>query len=217
MASQVILLEDGWNKLKSGGVNKIEAILEDMHGGVYKDKISTEEYSALYTTVYTMCTQKPPNNWSEHLYNNYCDAVKDYLSARILPRIKEKHDEAMLTELVRRWENHKLMCARASPAAAAAAALLALSLPLPALYLAPPNFSSHHATVRSLSLSGSNSSPTSSNTSTASTSSASPSRSSRRSAPSRSTTSCLMRSSATCAQLFSRYKSRVPAARALFV
>ena len=123
MASQVILLEDGWNKLKSGGVNKIEAILEDMHGGVYKDKISTEEYSALYTTVYTMCTQKPPNNWSEHLYNNYCDAVKDYLSARILPRIKEKHDEAMLTELVRRWENHKLMCARASPAAAAAAAL----------------------------------------------------------------------------------------------
>ena len=131
MASQVILLEDGWNKLKSGGVNKIEAILEDMHGGVYKDKISTEEYSALYTTVYTMCTQKPPNNWSEHLYNNYCDAVKDYLSARILPRIKEKHDEAMLTELVRRWENHKLMCARASPAAAAA--LLALSLPLPAL------------------------------------------------------------------------------------
>jgi len=43
------------------------------------------------------------------LYNNYCDAVKDYLSARILPRIKEKHDEAMLKELVRRWENHKLM------------------------------------------------------------------------------------------------------------
>jgi cullin 1 len=61
------------------------------------------------STVYTMCTQKPPNNWSEHLYNNYCDAVKDYLSARILPRIKEKHDEAMLRELVRRWENHKLM------------------------------------------------------------------------------------------------------------
>ena len=51
----------------------------------------------------------PPRNRSQHLYNNYCDAVKDYLSARILPRIKEKHDEAMLKELVRRWENHKLM------------------------------------------------------------------------------------------------------------
>ena len=47
--NSVILLEDGWNRLKTGGVMKIEHILEDMQGGVYKDKISTEEYSALYT------------------------------------------------------------------------------------------------------------------------------------------------------------------------
>ena len=47
--NQVILLEDGWNKLKTGGVMKIEQILEDMQGGVYKSYISTEEYSALYT------------------------------------------------------------------------------------------------------------------------------------------------------------------------
>jgi len=109
MAGQPIQLEDGWNQLKTGGVQKIEQILEDMQDGVYQTKITTDEYSKLYTTVYTMCTQKPPNNWSEHLYNNYCDAVKDYLSARILPRIREKHDETMLKELVRRWENHKLM------------------------------------------------------------------------------------------------------------
>eukprot|EP00900_Chrysochromulina_parva_P024310 jgi/Chrpa1/6512/Chrysochromulina_OHIO_Genome00012947-RA len=109
MNQQVILLEDGWNRLKTGGVQKIEEILEDMQGGVYKTKISTDEYSNLYTTVYTMCTQKPPNNWSEQLYNYYCEAVKEYLSARILPRIKEKHDESMLRELVRRWENHKLL------------------------------------------------------------------------------------------------------------
>ena len=163
--NQVILLDDGWKRLKEGGVQKIEQILENVQGGDYKSGITTEEYSTLYTTVYTMCTQKPPNNWasscqprsplsrarsterrasrltaqphlrpacfvtdpaahmrirvayhvtpprnrSQHLYNNYCDAVKDYLSARILPRIKEKHDEAMLKELVRRWENHKLM------------------------------------------------------------------------------------------------------------
>jgi hypothetical protein len=127
MNAQVIQLEDGWNKLKTGGVLKIEEILEDASGGVYKHRISTDEYSQLYTcalpplrpappqqraarfarssfapasavrrTVYTMCTQKPPNNWSEPLYNNYCEAVIDYLTARILPRIKEKHDEAML-------------------------------------------------------------------------------------------------------------------------
>ena len=49
MNSQVILLEDGWKRLKEGGVQKIEKILEDMQDGVYKTKISTDEYSALYT------------------------------------------------------------------------------------------------------------------------------------------------------------------------
>ena len=49
MNNQIILLEDGWNKLKTGGVQKIEDILEDMQGGVYKNRISTDEYSQLYT------------------------------------------------------------------------------------------------------------------------------------------------------------------------
>lgn len=63
--NQVILLDDGWKRLKEGGVQKIEQILENVQGGDYKSGITTEEYSTLYTTVYTMCTQKPPNNWSE--------------------------------------------------------------------------------------------------------------------------------------------------------
>ena len=49
MNAQVIQLEDGWNKLKTGGVLKIEEILEDASGGVYKHRISTDEYSQLYT------------------------------------------------------------------------------------------------------------------------------------------------------------------------
>ena len=49
MNNQTILLEDGWNRLKVGGVQKIEEILEDMQGGVYKNRISTDEYSQLYT------------------------------------------------------------------------------------------------------------------------------------------------------------------------
>merc|ERR1719424_1071159 len=106
--NQVILLEDGWRQLKEGAVDKIEGILENISAGEYKSGITTDEYSKMYTTVYTMCTQKPPNNFSEQLYNNYCDAVKDCLSTRVLPRIREKHDEAMLRELVRRWDNHKL-------------------------------------------------------------------------------------------------------------
>ena len=101
MSQAVIPLEEGWKKLREGGVLKIQEILEDLGDGQYSTEITTEEYSSLYTTVYTMCTQKPPNNWSENLYQNYCEAIKDYLSSRILPHIKEKHDESMLKELVR--------------------------------------------------------------------------------------------------------------------
>ena len=49
MQAQPILLEDGWEKLKTGAVQKIEAILEDMREGVYQNKITTDEYSDLYT------------------------------------------------------------------------------------------------------------------------------------------------------------------------
>jgi hypothetical protein len=59
-----------------------------------------------------MCTQKPPNNWSEPLYNNYCEAVIDYLTARILPRIKEKHDESMLRVRMLRSEWPDTYCLR---------------------------------------------------------------------------------------------------------
>lgn len=109
MDNSTISLETGWETLKAGGVDKIENILEDLETGVYKDKITADEFSMLYTTVYKMCTQKPPYNWSEQLYNNYCDAIKEYLQLRILPKLKEKHGEYMLKELVRRWENHKLL------------------------------------------------------------------------------------------------------------
>ena len=49
MNPTVILLDDGWKKLKEGGVQKIEEILEDMQDGVYKHRITTDEYSQLYT------------------------------------------------------------------------------------------------------------------------------------------------------------------------
>ena len=49
MNQQVIGLEDGWERLKTGGVLKIEEILEDMNDNVYQNRITTDEYSALYT------------------------------------------------------------------------------------------------------------------------------------------------------------------------
>ncbi len=105
MPATIIPIKEGWATL-AAGLRRAEAAIfgyvfdGDVYGKIGQI-ISTDDYKEMYTTVYTMCTQKPPNNWSENLYQNYCEAIKDYLSSRILPHIKEKHDESMLKELVR--------------------------------------------------------------------------------------------------------------------
>ncbi|CAM9004193.1 unnamed protein product [Rhodiola kirilowii] len=56
-----------------------------------------------------MCTQKPPHDYSQQLYDKYKLAFEDYIRESVLPSLREKHDEFMLRELVRRWGNHKIM------------------------------------------------------------------------------------------------------------
>ena len=56
-----------------------------------------------------MCTQKPPHDFSQQLYERYREAFNDYIEACVLPALREKKGEYMLKELVRRWDNHKIM------------------------------------------------------------------------------------------------------------
>lgn len=60
-------------------------------------------------TIYNMCTQKPPHDYSQQLYDKYKQAFEEYISSTVLPSLSEKHDEYMLRELVKRWANHKVM------------------------------------------------------------------------------------------------------------
>ncbi|XP_059436145.1 cullin-1-like [Corylus avellana] len=64
---------------------------------------------SLYRTIYKMCTQKTPHDYSQQLYDKYLEAFEEYITSTVLPSLKEKHDEFMLRELVRRWANHKVM------------------------------------------------------------------------------------------------------------
>ena len=62
-----------------------------------------------YTTCYNMCTQRSPYNWSEQLYQRHGETICDYLSKTVLPALKQKSGNALLTELTVRWSNHKIM------------------------------------------------------------------------------------------------------------
>ncbi|KAF6139115.1 hypothetical protein GIB67_009958 [Kingdonia uniflora] len=100
---KVIDLNEGWATMQKG-ISTLKDILEGK-----PVQFQTEEYMTLYTTIYNMCTQKPPNDFSQQLYDKYKEAFEDYINANVLPSLREKHDEFMLRELVKRWEDHKVM------------------------------------------------------------------------------------------------------------
>ncbi|KAL4572102.1 hypothetical protein LXL04_018871 [Taraxacum kok-saghyz] len=102
--TKTIELDDGWAYMQTG-IKKLKKILE----GHPEPQFSSEEYMMLYTTIYNMCTQKPPHDYSQQLYDKYREAFVDYIGSTVLPQLREKHDEFMLRELVKRWANHKVM------------------------------------------------------------------------------------------------------------
>ncbi|XP_074556251.1 cullin-1-like [Curcuma longa] len=101
---KTIDLEQGWEFMQKG-ITKLKNILE----GLPESQFSSEDYMMLYTTIYNMCTQKPPHDYSQQLYDKYRDSFEDYITSMVLPSLRVKHDEFMLRELVKRWLNHKVM------------------------------------------------------------------------------------------------------------
>ncbi|XP_075483477.1 cullin-1-like isoform X1 [Primulina tabacum] len=101
---KIIELDEGWNFMQEG-ITKLKKILE----GHPETQFSSEEYMMHYTTIYDMCTQKPPHDYSQQLYEKYKESFDAYITSSVLPSLREKHDEFMLRELVNRWANHKVM------------------------------------------------------------------------------------------------------------
>ncbi|XP_057960271.1 cullin-1 isoform X1 [Malania oleifera] len=101
---KTIDLEQGWEFMQKG-ITKLKNILE----GLPEQQFSSEDYMMLYTTIYNMCTQKPPHDYSQQLYDKYRESFEEYITSTVLPSLREKHDEFMLRELVKRWQNHKVM------------------------------------------------------------------------------------------------------------
>ncbi|XP_010269449.1 PREDICTED: cullin-1-like [Nelumbo nucifera] len=101
---KTIDLDQGWEFMQKG-ITKLKNILE----GLPETQFSSEDYMMLYTTIYNMCTQKPPHDYSQQLYDKYRESFEDYITSMVLPSLREKHDEFMLRELVKRWMNHKVM------------------------------------------------------------------------------------------------------------
>ncbi|XP_059625728.1 cullin-1-like isoform X2 [Cornus florida] len=100
---KIIEFEEGWEFMQKG-ITKLKNIVEGQ-----ESEFSSEEYMKLYENIYNMCTQKHPYDYSQQLYDKYKEAYEEYINSTVLPSLREKHDEFMLRELVKRWANHKFM------------------------------------------------------------------------------------------------------------
>ncbi|XP_058203227.1 cullin-1-like isoform X3 [Rhododendron vialii] len=96
--------EEGW-PLVQEGIKKAVEIAE----GVRSDRFTAEESMRLYTVVYEICQPHPAGPECEKLYQGYKKTFEDYITAKVLPFLREKKDENLLQELVTKWNMHKVL------------------------------------------------------------------------------------------------------------
>ncbi|KXG35165.1 hypothetical protein SORBI_3002G141600 [Sorghum bicolor] len=100
---KIVGLEEGWSFVATG-LSKIRRAIDC--GG---EGLSSGEYMQVFTTVYCMCTQASPHNYSEQLYQRYKEDLDDYIKSNVLTFLRELRGETLLRELVERWRNHNLI------------------------------------------------------------------------------------------------------------
>ena len=61
------------------GIDKLTKILQDEGDATF----TAEEYMNQYTTIYNMCTQRAPHEYSAQLYERYTGAFTTYLSEKV--------------------------------------------------------------------------------------------------------------------------------------
>ncbi|XP_066396104.1 cullin-1-like [Miscanthus floridulus] len=75
---KIVGLEEGWTFVATG----LAKIRRATDGG--GEGLSSEEYMQVFTTVYCMCTQASPHNYSEQLYQRYKEDLDDYIKSNTL-------------------------------------------------------------------------------------------------------------------------------------
>jgi len=108
-SKKVIELEAGWNEeIKAKALDPLEDMIEK--GMKNNTKLfPNKEYAGIYTLCYDMCTQRPPYNWSQQIYERHGETLSQYLTNRVLPALQQKSEKFLLEELVKRGENHIMM------------------------------------------------------------------------------------------------------------
>ncbi|DBA04843.1 TPA: hypothetical protein N0F65_004480 [Lagenidium giganteum] len=110
MNKNMITLEAGWDgEIKPKAIDVLLEILDKGIDNVRVSPFPAKSFMPIYTTCYNMCTQRAPYNFSEQLYARHGSTFDTYLEAKVLPALEAAPNDLLLAELVKRWQNHKLM------------------------------------------------------------------------------------------------------------
>lgn len=110
------VLEYRWNIIQKS-VTKLTNWMEDLpkcqldsDEFIMNTPFTPFEYNMLCITVdYNMNTHKPPHDYQQQLYNRYKEIFEEYIVSKVLPKIRRKQGNFLLKELIKRWNNHKIM------------------------------------------------------------------------------------------------------------
>ncbi|KAG6646010.1 hypothetical protein CIPAW_08G163700 [Carya illinoinensis] len=102
---QVVMLDEGLRILEEGIVKAKNILI----GHPPKALFSSEDYMKFYNCVYTMCSQRPPYDYSGELYERYKTALEESIVSVVLPSLNDKHDACLLADLLQIWTNYKVM------------------------------------------------------------------------------------------------------------
>lgn len=109
---EIIKLKDGWEKIRKVGV---EPFFERLENADHEDPddqagIPQQQYITTYDTIFTMCIQREPHNFSSPLYTKHSEALVEHYKKRFIPALKKAKESLgyeYLKEWVKRWRINK--------------------------------------------------------------------------------------------------------------
>jgi len=104
----LIYFEEGWEKIDKVGIVPFLDRVEIFDTDELDSKPNPiEEFLSTYDTVFQMCIQREPYNYSDRLYNEYSDSFTSYFEKRFVPALKRSQGQSELSflkQFTRRWQ-----------------------------------------------------------------------------------------------------------------
>mmetsp|Transcript_37517 Transcript_37517/g.72697 ORF Transcript_37517/g.72697 Transcript_37517/m.72697 type:complete len:486 (+) Transcript_37517:120-1577(+) len=97
----ILPLSEGWDRIYKMGVLPLQQSVEGRGSELW----GANKFIMVYDLVFKMCIQRDPYNYSEQIYNNYCEAVSTYVAMgeQRLVDAEKKSKAAFLEEFYLRW------------------------------------------------------------------------------------------------------------------